>query len=309
MEIMTMKPLTEEQAWIKFINQGSPTIWATITISPAMFFKDQFQDRLPPFALLSDLRSSGISIPEGRNDIDKLNALLRQQGLRHELPSHTLPRAANELVKKEATLSEAALMKLNRYALEAAFMACPATLTNRKSVPWEKVEDRFRYVFSRLNTPDKTYYEKFIYVFNFYEQRENGADWHIHTFIQGINRSLAFDLQIELNKYFGNSDVCPHYEHGVIFRSDFNKSTLNADLVLSKLVEKEWITAIDYSGRPGYALNQSAEVIQDQLNEVFPYDHDAVYLKLIKAKDGARYIARKGPSEKLQFNPFKISAR
>ncbi|GEM_PF-5921219 len=309
MKIKTMKPLSDEQrAWVAFINMGNPTIWQSITISPAMFFQDQFVDRLPPTALLSDLMAEGISIPEGRDSVDKLNALLRQKGLRNTLPGIALPRAADALAKDEATLSEAAQMKLNRYFLEAAFMACPSSLTIRHSVPWEQAEARFRYFFRHLNTPDKTYFDKFIYTFNFYEQNESG-EWHIHSFLQRIDRSLASDLQVELNRFFGNSDVCPHYEHGVIFRDDFSASIFDLDLILSKLVEKGWLTLIDYSGRPGYALNQPAESIKEKLNEIFPYDAGVIFTKLNSGKDGARYIARKGPGQNLEFKPFKVSAR
>ncbi len=307
---MTMKPLTKEQkAWIEFTNQGSPTIWSSINIAPSMFFSDQFMDRMPPFALLSDLHSSGISIPSGRNDIDKLNAVLRLKGLHHELSYRALPRAACALAKNEANLSEAALMKLNRYALEAAFMACPPSLTIPKPISWKQAEGRFEHFFRHLNTSEKTYFDKFIYVFNFYEQGESRADWHIHSFIQRIDRSLTLDLQAELGRYFGNCKVCPHYEHGVIFKSDFLDPIFNLDLILSTLVEKGWLTLIDYSGKPGYALNQPAESIKDDLNNLFPYDAGIIYSKLKSPKDGARYIAKKEPSENLEFRPFKISTR
>lgn len=302
-----IKPLTEvQQAWKDFINSGKPDLWITTTISPSMFFKDQFDNRFPLASLLSDIQSANIPIPDGRNDIDALNELLRCKRLRHTLPDVVLPREADGLIKREGRLSEAALMKLNRYFLETAFASCPPCLTISSPMPLELVEKRFKYFFRHLNSTGTIYFSKFAYAFCYFEPNPRGGGWHIHAFLQRIHSSYATDIQHEMNRTLGNSKVFAHFEHGVIYPDELPAS------MLSKLVDSGHLISDDYNGKLAYVLTQSAEVLKEELEksqDLSSSEVETFYKVFFNAKDGARYIARKDPSKNLEFKAFKISAR
>ncbi len=261
-----IKPLTEVQkACRNFINRGKPDLWISTTISPSMFFKDQFDNKFPLASLLSDIQSANIQIPDGRNDIDALNELLRCKRLRHTLPDVVLPREADGLIKREGRLSEAALMKLNRYFLETAFPSCPPCLTIPSPMPLELVEKRFKHFFRHLNSTGTVYISKFAYALCYFEPNPRGGGWHVHAFLQRIHSSYATDIEREMNRSLGNSKVFAHFEHGVIFPDELVPS------MLSKLVDSGHLISTDYNGKLVYVLTKSAENMRISVNLGHPF--------------------------------------
>ena len=85
------------------------------------FSEIQFTETLTASGLIRAIIDSGIFMPNGKNDIDRLNNLLHTKGLYKKFPNLPLPAEATDLINREAQLEEIELVKLNQIVLEAAY--------------------------------------------------------------------------------------------------------------------------------------------------------------------------------------------
>lgn len=80
------------------------------------------------------------------------------------------------------------------------------TITFREERFVDSAKRGFKRFFKELNTPDK-YYFKYIRCWVFYEIDDARDSIHIHALINGIDKSLASELEKKCFCRFGNSEV------------------------------------------------------------------------------------------------------
>ncbi len=141
----------------KILQKACPVrlaVWREILGSPE-FSGDEFLDTAPASALMEAVKRSGVSAPEGDDDVARLNNLLKTRELRNNFPDLKLPAQADDLIKRAAELTEKERMGLNRLVLEEAYPEqCPRAyiladgylsheICERKNIPFETVEILF----------------------------------------------------------------------------------------------------------------------------------------------------------------------
>lgn len=90
------------------------------------FWEWSFKGRYTATNLVAAIRADGIVMPEAESEIKSLNALLKGPCLRTQFPNVSLAWEANELLKREMTLSVTEREVLNRLILEAVYpKQCP----------------------------------------------------------------------------------------------------------------------------------------------------------------------------------------
>jgi dsDNA-binding SOS-regulon protein len=93
------------------------------------FSLGEFTDILLASELINTIENSGISVPNGKDDVARLNSLLKIKQLRHYFLDLQLPLLAHDLIKREKELTENELVQLNRLVLEKAYpQQCPKNL-------------------------------------------------------------------------------------------------------------------------------------------------------------------------------------
>lgn len=96
------------------------------------FSPNDFRGGLTTAGLLQEIEKSGIKLPDGKSDIEKLNNLLKRRGLYKEFVGLNLPKNVVDLISKESNLEVTKLMHLNRIIIEEAYPGkCPKSLRIR----------------------------------------------------------------------------------------------------------------------------------------------------------------------------------
>lgn len=85
------------------------------------------------------------------------------------------------------------------------------TVTFKNPVQTYTARKRFKYFLKHLNK-DMIFYEKYIYLWAFYEKEKTREGVHIHACIDGIDSSKAVLLKKECLKFFGSSEVKAAHE-------------------------------------------------------------------------------------------------
>ena len=72
----------------------------------------------------------------------------------------------------------------------------------------------------------------------------------------------------------------------------------------------EWLAEVHRDDWPKSSKSaENMKKVLESMPDLSSGDVETFYKVLFNAKDGARYIAKKNPSENLEFKAFKISAR
>ena len=101
-----------------------------------VFSGSEFDGERTPEALAAAIAANGVSLPHASTSIESLNKLLGEAHLLLRHPNISLPRAAGDLVGREAALRSTGRIKLNRLILEAAYpLVCPQRV-EYPNFPW-----------------------------------------------------------------------------------------------------------------------------------------------------------------------------
>jgi hypothetical protein len=96
-------------------------------LGPLVFTADEFTDKKTAAGLVEAIiHDSGIPVPEGKSDIEKLNEILKIHGLYKKFSDVQLPHPKPGWTDTEAGLTENALIRKNRFVLETVYpRSCP----------------------------------------------------------------------------------------------------------------------------------------------------------------------------------------
>lgn len=110
----------KEMFYQKYMKPEGYNISDITSIASFGFSADDFTDTLSASSLVKAINASGILTPDGNDDIDKLNRLLKRKGLHKEVSNLQLPVNGLDVITRQAGLSENERTQLNRQVFEMA---------------------------------------------------------------------------------------------------------------------------------------------------------------------------------------------
>ena len=124
-------PKTARESHVKAASALAQSVMNTGKVGSSEFVVlDFIRDDRPKYALLNAIRADGIAIPKATTELKSLNSLLRGSELSKLRTRVSLPKEADDLVAREANLTEEERVTLNRLTLEAVyFKQCPKKKT------------------------------------------------------------------------------------------------------------------------------------------------------------------------------------
>ena len=84
------------------------------------------------------------------------------------------------------------------------------TITFRTEMSVDSAKKSVKSFFKYLNKPGEHYFDKFIRCWIFYELDAAGDRIHVHMLINGIDSSLASELEEKCCEHFGDSKIEPY---------------------------------------------------------------------------------------------------
>jgi len=101
------------------------------------------------------------------------------------------------------------------------------TVTFRRPVTVKTAKKMFKYFLQHINKPDDIYYEKYIYLWAFFENDYTRGGVHVHAIIDRIDTTKTERLQERCSEFFGESKVMTAHQNVVPYLSrKYNTSSL-----------------------------------------------------------------------------------
>lgn len=94
------------------------------------------------------------------------------------------------------------------------------TITSREPMTTEDAKRRIRYLLAHLNTPERKYFDKYAWLWCFFEKNPYRNGIHVHAIIAGIDSFYCKYLENRLWDEFGQSQVVPIHEGALNYLAD-----------------------------------------------------------------------------------------
>lgn len=125
-------------------------VFEPVNDGPPEFIREDFMqysdEKIPSFTttgLIKALAADCIVLSNEGSEIESLNRLLNNPGLHSKFPRIPLAKEAEDLMKRESTISSKERIQLNRLILEAAYpLQCPKIRGNKYYKFFARPEDR-----------------------------------------------------------------------------------------------------------------------------------------------------------------------
>lgn len=110
------------------------------------------------------------------------------------------------------------------------------TVTSREPMDAEVAKRRLKNVLKFLNTPERRFYSKYLWLWAFFENNASRNGIHIHALVDGISTVESKNLQNIFQDYFGLSSVAPVHDNVLPYLSQkYANGTALADFDYMKI--------------------------------------------------------------------------